>query len=146
MLGQGQETTLCQFAHLTRPGKAVTTLAVGSQEQKLWAWQEGRREAAAATLCKGGKDLSKGFHCQPVSHMPESSFQLEAKAYHQPDSSQISPATRQTLRTKIAPVLSRLTPSTGRGPGAPGMGSAQPLPPEHLSGALLWVSSHVVRS
>lgn len=79
-----------QFAHLTKPGKAVTTSAVGSQEQKLWAWREGSREAEAATHCTEGKRLAKAFHDGPVSHMSKSSFQLEAKAYHRPDPSQIS--------------------------------------------------------
>lgn len=64
---------------------------MGSQEQKLRAWREGRQETAAATLCKEGKGLAKAFHSRAISHMPKSSFQLEAKAYHRPDPSQIPP-------------------------------------------------------
>lgn len=96
-------------------------------------------KAAVATLCKEGKGLAKAFHYLTVSHMSKSSFQLEAKAYHWPDPSQISPATRQTLRPKIVPVLSRLTPSTGGGRWPRVEAQPSLCPAEHLSGALLWV-------
>lgn len=66
-----------QFAHPARPGKAVTILAAGSQEQKLRAWQEGQREGEMATFCQDKKGLAKALCSQPISHTSQSSFQLK---------------------------------------------------------------------
>lgn len=141
MSGQGQETTLCPVcsSHQTWDGcHHVGSGESGTEAVGLAKGQTG--SSRAATLCKEGKGLAKAFHYLPVSHMSKSSFQLEAKAYHWPDPSQISPATRQTLRPKIVPVLSRLTPSTGGGRWPWVEAQPSPCPAEHLSGALLWVS------
>lgn len=89
-----------QFAHPTRPGKAVTILVARSQEQKLWAWQEGRWEGEMATSCKEEKSLSKASCSQPICGMSKRSFQLEAKGHQWPYPPQISPATGQTPHTK----------------------------------------------
>lgn len=119
-----------QFAHPTRPGKAVTILAAGSQQQKLWAWQEGVREGETATFCKEGKRLAKASRSQPMGRTSESCFQLEAKGHHQTDPSQISPAAGQTPHTKNTPVLSGLTGGTGQGAGRP-RGRLSPPPTGH---------------
>jgi hypothetical protein len=80
-------------------------LVVGSQEQELWAWQEGGRKGTTATFCKEGKGLAKALCSQPISPTSERSFHLEAKGHHWPDPSQMSPATGQIPHTKNSPCL-----------------------------------------
>lgn len=114
-----------QFAHPTRPGKAVTILAAGSQEQKLWAWQEGGREGETATFCKERKRLAKASCSQPISYTSESHFQLETKGHQQTDPLQISPTARQTAHAKNSPCPEEVDCRHSQGAGR-SRGQAQP--------------------
>lgn len=103
MLARARKPHFARFAHPTRPGKAVTILAAGSQEQKLWAWQKGGWEGDMVTFYKEGKRLAKASCSQPISCTSKSCFQLEAKRHHRTDPSQISPTAKQIPHTKNSP-------------------------------------------
>jgi hypothetical protein len=111
-------------------------LVVGSQEQELWAWQEGGRKGTTATFCKEGKGLAKAL-CSLSQSAPRL---REVSTWKPRDTTGLTlhkcPQPLGKYHTlKIVPVLSGLTGSPRGGQGAEGLGSARLPLDKHLSGA-----------
>lgn len=130
MLARARKPHFARFAHPNRPGKAVTILAAGSQEQKLWAWQKGGWEGDMVTFYKERKRLAKASCSQPIGCTSKSCFQLESKRHHRTDPLQISPTAEQIPHTKNSPTLSGLAGGTHQGAGRPG-DRLSPVPAGH---------------